>query len=302
VHLLFCSDPLIPRQPDSAFAREAAAAQNLGLSFALIDFEALTHGHDALQAIRRVPLPSANSPSIYRGWMLKPAVYAALFDALLAKGVRLINDPVAYKHCHYLPDSYTKIEVHTPRSVWLSMAENPTIDKIMRAIEPFGNTPIIVKDFAKSRKHEWFEACFIHSATDRIAVERVVARFIELQEDDLNEGLLFREYVEFEPLAQHDKSGMPLTKEFRFFFLDGEPIMVTKYWDQGDYRDASPPIEHFSEIAKGVASRFFTMDVAKRRDGDWMIIELGDGQVAGLPENADVEKFYLSLANRWPKA
>ena len=42
-------------------------------------------------------------------------------------------------------------------------------------------------------------------------------------------------------------------------------------------------------------SRFFTMDVAKRRDGDWLIVELGDGQVAGLPEHADVDGFYKAL-------
>lgn len=42
-------------------------------------------------------------------------------------------------------------------------------------------------------------------------------------------------------------------------------------------------------------SRFFIMDVAKRIDGDWMIIELRDGQVAGLPERADVFAFYQAL-------
>jgi hypothetical protein len=38
------------------------------------------------------------------------------------------------------------------------------------------------------------------------------------------------------------------------------------------------------------------MDVAKRRGGDWLVIELGDGQVAGMPERADVEAFYRGLA------
>ncbi len=42
-------------------------------------------------------------------------------------------------------------------------------------------------------------------------------------------------------------------------------------------------------------SRFFTMDVAKRIDGKWMIIELGDGQVAGLPEKVDIIDFYQAL-------
>ena len=155
-----------------------------------------------------------------------------------------------------------------------------------------------MKDFVKSRKHEWEEACFIPSASDRGAVERVVRRFLALQGPDLSEGLVFREFVEFEPLGRHSRSGMPLTKEFRIFFLDGLPIFRTPYWEEADYEGETPPIVHFAETASRVRSRFFTMDVAKRRDGDWMIVELGDGQVAGLPEHADLEAFYRALVNR----
>ena len=36
-------------------------------------------------------------------------------------------------------------------------------------------------------------------------------------------------------------------------------------------------------------------DVAKRIDGKWMIIELGDGQVAGLPDKVDIIDFYQAL-------
>jgi hypothetical protein len=43
------------------------------------------------------------------------------------------------------------------------------------------------------------------------------------------------------------------------------------------------------------------MDIAKRRDGDWLIVELGDAQVAGLPAHADVDAFYEALKTHWPK-
>jgi hypothetical protein len=55
------------------------------------------------------------------------------------------------------------------------------------------------------------------------------------------------------------------------------------------------PLEQFQELAARVDSSFFTMDVARRVDGRWLIVELGDGQVAGLPENASVPTFYASL-------
>jgi hypothetical protein len=174
------------------------------------------------------------------------------------------------------------------------------MNEIMGLLRPFGSTSVIVKDFVKSRKHEWAEACFIPSASDGAFVERVVRRFLELQGDDLNEGLVFREFVEFEPLGRHPKSGMPLTKEFRLFFLDGQPIFWTPYWEGGDYAGVTPPVERFVAVAGGVRSRFFTMDVAKRQAGDWLIVELGDAQVAGLPDHADVDSFYKALRDHWP--
>lgn len=32
----------------------------------------------------------------------------------------------------------------------------------------------------------------------------------------------------------------------------------------------------------------------------WVVVELGDGQVAGLPWRADPEAFYRSLLENWP--
>ena len=50
-------------------------------------------------------------------------------------------------------------------------------------------------------------------------------------------------------------------------------------------------------------SDFFTMDVAQLGKGagpyaddePWIVIEFGDGQVAGLPEHVDAEAFYTRL-------
>jgi hypothetical protein len=181
-----------------------------------------------------------------------------------------------------------------------TLSPDTSIDDIMELLKPFGPRPLIVKDYVKSRKHEWNEACYIPSASDRDVVERVVRRFVELQGSDLNEGLVFREYVSLEPLTTHSRSGMPLAKEFRIFYLDNVAIYWTNYWDEGDYQDSKPPIDRFQSIAQDVRSRFFTMDIALRVDGEWTIVELGDGQVAGLPDTADPLAFYERLRDNWP--
>jgi hypothetical protein len=89
---------------------------------------------------------------------------------------------------------------------------------------------------------------------------------------------------------------MPLTREYRLFFLDGRPPLCAEYWEEGEYRGDGPPVEPFAAVAAKVRSRFFTMDVARRTGGDWRIIELGDGQVRGMPERADVEELYRGLS------
>lgn len=297
--LLFCSNPLDSRHPDEAYQSEVGAAARLGLSFALVDHDVLVNGIDPAKAVRRVSEQPFPHLGLYRGWMVTPDQYQLLYEALDSKHIRLLNDPAAYRHCHYLPESYSIIEPLTPRSVWIKTKGDVSMDDVMRLLRPFGSAPVVVKDYVKSRKHEWTEACFIPSASDRVSVERVVRRFLDLQGNDLSEGLVFREFIEFEPLGRHPKSGMPLTKEFRLFFLDGQPIFSTPYWEEVDYQGLMPPVQRFIELGRSVRSRFFTMDVTKRRDGNWLIVELGDAQVAGLPEHANVEAFYQALKEHW---
>lgn len=297
---VFCANPLNRREPDIDYQAEVCAVQKLGFEYVLINYEALVDENDVFKAVNRIAKQSDSELAIYRGWMLKPSLYNQLFNALSERGINLINNPIAYTHCHYLPESYSVIESFTPKSVWMRTSAKVDIELIIELLRPFGSEPIVLKDFVKSRKHEWNEACYIPSASDCKAVESVVRRFLELQGSELNEGLVFREYINFELLAQHSKSGMPLTKEFRIFFLDGEPMYSVECWEEGDYQKLIPPIQYFSQLAKAVQSRFFTMDVAKRIDGDWMIIELGDGQVAGLPDNTDVMDFYQALLKLFP--
>jgi hypothetical protein len=296
MRIIYCSEPFSPSKVDPAYQQEADAARRVGFDCSLVNFEALVDDRDAATATRRIAAADVPDLALYRGWMLRPESYVAMYGALQAKGLTLVNAPEQYRHCHNLPASYDIIREHTPRTTWLSVEGTVDFDAVWPLLEPFGDAPLVVKDYVKSRKHEWNEACFIPSAADRATVERIVRRFLELQGDDLNEGLVFREFVEFEPLAEHSKSGMPLTKEYRLFVLDGRPLFSVEYWEEGDYGAAAPPVDRFLEVAASVQSRFFTMDVAKRRDGEWMIVELGDAQVAGLPDRADVDAFYAALA------
>jgi len=293
VHVLFCSDPFDAALPDEAYAAEAAAAEAAGLTLGLIDYEALVAG-DLPRAIRKVRDP--HPQALYRGWMLKPAHYGALHAALARREVHLVTTPAAYRSSHYLPDSYPAIEAWTPRSIWLSREDGLGLDRVMAALACFEGGPLVLKDYVKSYKHAWEEACFIPDSADRAGVERVVSAFLEWQGEELNEGLVFREFVELASIGAHPQSGMPLTKEYRAFVWRGEVVAIYPYWEATSYEDTELPLGWLEEVVSGVESPFFTLDFAQRRDGGWLVIELGDAQVAGLPPSAEPEAFYAALA------
>ena len=293
--VLFPSAPLNLREIDEDFDVERQAAKKAGLSTALLDHTRLVMG-EPLAALAAVG--DYQGEAIYRGWMLTPNQYDRLYTTLASRGVTLLNEPAAYRTCHYLPDSYGYIEPHTARSVWTPLSGEPNFEAIGTLLSDFDSKPLIVKDYVKSQKHYWDEACFIPRADDRAAVERVVRRFLELQAEDLNEGLVFREFLPLKRIGTHPMSGMPLSAEFRIFWLDAEPLLSHRYWAELGPFDSPLPFDDLRLIAEQIPSRFFTMDVAFLESGEVTIVELGDGQVAGLPSPNLAPEFFRRLVHR----
>lgn len=294
MRIIFCDSGFSPKEVDYMYAEEFESAKRKFIQTSLISFEELKKGNME-SALKNVKVADEKEMGIYRGWMLKPDQYELFYHALLEKNIELINNPSEYKFCHYLPESYSIIEKHTPKTTFKELKSEFKYEDFQNEIGVFGDQPIIVKDYVKSQKHYWDEACFIPNASDKEKVNSVVSKFIELQDADLNKGLVFREYIELEELTNHSESGMPLTKEFRAFVKHGKIMAIYKYWDEGDYQNVEPIVEEFEEVIPNIKSNFFTMDIAKRKNGNWIIVELGDGQVAGLPDNADKDEFYNLL-------
>jgi len=291
--IIFCDSVIDNKVVEPDYQTEFDSAKNSGFETEIFSFEELTDGN-LNKALKLIKSSEKKELGIYRGWMMTPNIYKQFYDGLLKKNIELINNPTEYKHCHYLPEFYNKIINETPKSNW---TKDISKAKIVELSNEFGNKPIIVKDFVKSEKHNWNDACFIPNASDKNKVQEIVNRFLELRGDYLNEGIVFREFVELEFLTEHSKSKMPLTKEFRIIFLNKKVVQIFNYWDEGNYDSEKPDLDYFGNIAKNIESKFFTMDVSKKKNGGWIIMELGDGQVAGLPDNANRNDYYSRIKN-----
>ncbi|MFI7324947.1 ATP-grasp domain-containing protein [Streptomyces rubiginosohelvolus] len=281
---LFCADPLRASRPDPQFAGDVAAARAAGGRIALLDHDALLAG-DAAGAVARVARDSG--PYWYRGWMIPSARYAELEAALGARGCTLLTDAVGYRRAHELPGWYEEFDGLTPRSVWCATvpgAPPPSAGELAGLAAPLGPGPGVVKDFVKSRKHEWHEACYVPELGDRRQLASVVGRFVELQGDFLAGGLVLRA---FEPFVAGG--------EARVWWVDGQAVLVTAHPDTPD-RHPVPALPSVREAVGRLGLRWVTTDLALREDGVWRVVEVGDGQVSGLPAGAETGELFAALA------
>lgn len=98
-------------------------------------------------------------------------------------------------------------------------------------------------------------------------------------------------------MGVHPRSGLALGREHRLFFLGNELLAAGRYWEGIDY-GGEFPTEPFASLARSIESRFFSMDIARTKSGEWIVMEVGDGQVTGLPDTIEATPFYATLADR----
>lgn len=295
LYILFCESPFQTNKVDEDFEDQFISAKENGFETLLFNFEDLTSADRFSIATKRIKQNEKLAKVIYRGWMLTPNQYSILYNDLLAKNFKLINNTEEYQNCHYLPDSLKFIENRTPKTVFEKFENENSIDKLIEKSKAFGQKAVILKDYVKSEKHDWETACFVADASDTDKLKKSITKLVELRDKYLNEGIAVREFVELNDLTIHSKSGMPLTEEYRLFFCNKKLVGIYDYWEEGEYKLSKPDIKEFEEIAKQIESNFFSMDIARQKNGELIIIELGDGQVAGLPDKTDRNEFYKQL-------
>jgi hypothetical protein len=292
--ILFCEDTINHNAVDEAFLQEYENAISNGFDVILYNFDE--------KSSKKIETNNKTETVIYRGWMINPFDYKNLYEDLLLKNYKLINNPIQYKNCHYLPESIKYIENYTPKTIFQKIENEESINILIEKAKIFNGRPVIVKDYVKSEKHYWDTACFVENSNNINKLTNTINNLIKLRENDLNEGIVIREYIELNNLTKHSKSGMPLSEEYRMYFYKNELLCIFNYWEEGNYIIKKPDTKSFEENEKTIDNNFFTMDIAKEKGGNYIIIELGDGQVSGIPEKEDKYSFYKNIKERQTSA
>lgn len=155
--------------------------------------------------------------------------------------------------------------------------------------------PFVVKGTITSKKHLFNKMMYAPTKKDALRIAS------DLRQDMYicNQDILFRKYVPLETF-EVGLNGLPFTNEWRFFFLGEQLVDYGYYWSLADDIPQEIPeggVDFAREAAKLVAgiTRFFVIDIARTQEGEWIVIELNDGQQSGLSE-IPADRFYRNLA------
>ncbi|WP_229074461.1 ATP-grasp domain-containing protein [Actinoplanes sp. DH11] len=264
--LLVPADVLHPRRIDEHFAAEADAARAAGHAVALVDHDALAAG-EADRAVARVRGDATTA--VYRGWMLTSAAYAGLAAALAPRGITLRTGAKQYRQAHELPGWYDALAAVTPATTWTAGDDEQAFHDACRRL---GAGAAVIRDYTKSMKHYWHEAAFIPDLADQARAWQVARRLRELRGEDFTGGYVLRRFENF------------TGAEVRTWWVGGVCRLRTAH---PDTPDAAPPhdadVPGLDAAVAGLALPFVTVDLSRRADGTWRVIELGDGQVSDRP-------------------
>lgn len=201
----------------------------------------------------------------------------------------LINSPEQHRYVANISNWYGDLKELTPKSYFQGQ---------------FGNIPegsYVIKGDTNSRKHEWNRRMFAKTRAD---IPAVVSSLLD---DTLikDQGLVVREFEEFQTYM-YGINELPITHEYRVFVCDGQIIAFGYYWASYPeiYEDPGfvnmidgRGIDLVGEIIETIGNkcRFYVIDIARKDDGSWRLIELNDATMSGL-STIPARSFYANLS------
>jgi hypothetical protein len=179
----------------------------------------------------------------------------------------------------------------TPESVIVSSLDDLGI------IEERLPFPMFVRGAVKSNKDQGWAACVAHDHAELAGIaERLMARAPRSRGK-----IIGRRLVKFRTVAV-DRQSFPISREYRVFVHRDAMLAYGFYWDE--YQDAVVPNaaeEHTIgtlsiEAARRLGTPFVAVDVGQLENGDWIVIEVSDGQFAGL-SHIPINELWNKLAS-----
>lgn len=145
--------------------------------------------------------------------------------------------------------------------------------------------PFVVKGATNSKKWLWRTHMYAEDKQKAIEVGNLLRRDSMIGE----QPIIYRKYVPLKT-AEVGLNDVPFAYEWRFFFFGQEMLASSYYWSPAE--EMIPVPDEAAEVAQAAAEAlvedanitFFVVDVAVTEEGEYIVIEVNDGQQSGLSE------------------
>ena len=242
MQIIYPHNPLNPKEADEPYQDEYLLLKSKGVKCSLFDFDVLSYDE-----FKPKPKIELDESVLYRGWMLNTDGYKKLVGFIEKRGGVPVTSLENYVHCHYLPGWYEQCKMYTPETYFF-----PNNGKLKDSVSALGWDSYFVKDYVKSNSTEKGS---IASSPEEV-VE--IVKLIEKYRGEIEGGIAVRRVEKY----------MDNT-EVRYFVMGGKA-----YSPSGEIPDI---VKSITELIK---APFYSVDIIQRADGEYRVVEIGDGQVS----------------------
>ena len=240
------------------------------------NFEECGTAENALAYVPHFDIPTV---AVWNGFIPTNERYNAIYKAASQKNIQLVNSPQEHRLAMQFDQFYPHLHDLTPKSVIVEdIAQLANIHNEL-------DFPVFVKGAVKSDKEDGWQAVVAYNMRE---LNKIAERLFN--RDYRSRGkVIIRELVKLKPIAISAK-GFPISREYRAFFYKGHLLAYGFYWDDyqdphGTSNDVKREILRLgTEVSKRLDVPFIAVDVGQLESGEWIVIEVGDGQFTGLSQ------------------
>lgn len=239
-----------------------------------------------------IDLPNFDRPQtgIWAGFIPAQAKYEAVYAAAAKKNVFLVNDPIQHQTALEFDRYYPLLGDLTPQSLIIT---SPAECAAAGAKLGF---PVFVRGAVKSNKTLGWDAC-VAANVDELAyiVEQILSIPHRARGRAIIRQLVPLRYKSMMP------GDFPRSREYRLFVYQHQILAVGYYWDEfeDEFELTTTDRSSLHELAIAAAARvnipYLIIDIGQLATGDWIVIEVGDAQFAGM-SHVSIMELWSQLA------
>jgi ATP-grasp domain, R2K clade family 3 len=244
----------------------------------------------AVDALANLPNFDRPQVGIWAGFIPSQSKYAEVYQAATEKNVFLVNDPIQHQTALEFDRYYPLLGDLTPQSI--------TITSSSECVEAGAKLgfPVFVRGAVKSNKTLGWDACVAANSDELVyIVEQILSIPHRARGKAIVRQLVKLRYRSMMP------GNFPRSREYRLFVYNCQVLAFGYYWDEfeDEFELTEFDRSQLHQLAIAAATKvnvpYIIIDIGQLESGEWIVIEIGDAQFAGM-SHVSIMELWSQLA------